>query len=110
MRMCRAVRLTYGRARPMDDGSTSQAEAISRRTDLDWVRIAAFGLLILYHVGMFYVPWDWEIKSPRIVEWLQIPMQLTSPWRLVLLFVVSGAATAFMARRLSPTTLLTSRN
>jgi hypothetical protein len=34
-----------------------------RRVDLDWVRIGAFGLLILYHVGMFYVPWSWHIKS-----------------------------------------------
>src|SRR5205814_4918369 len=30
----------------------SAAEGVSRRVDLDWVRIAAFGLLILYHVGM----------------------------------------------------------
>ena len=27
-----------------------------RSTELDWLRIAAFGLLILHHVGMFYVP------------------------------------------------------
>ncbi|MGL4291570.1 MAG: acyltransferase family protein, partial [Phreatobacter sp.] len=29
----------------------------ARRIDLDWIRIAAFGLLILYHVGMLYVTW-----------------------------------------------------
>src|SRR3954470_125398 len=84
----------------------SQPAAGERRTDLDWVRIAAFGLLILYHVGMFYVPWDWDAKSPRIVPWLQIPMQLTSPWRLVLLFIVSGAATRFMMHRLDAKALL----
>ena len=26
-----------------------------RRYDLDWLRIVVFGLLILFHVGMFYV-------------------------------------------------------
>ena len=34
-----------------------------RRYDLDWLRIAAFGLLIGYHVGMLYVPWDFHVKS-----------------------------------------------
>ena len=62
-----------------------------RLTELDWLRVAAFGLLILYHVGMFYVPWDWHVKSPQPVPALQPWMLMSSPWRLCLLFVVSGA-------------------
>ncbi len=77
------------------------AVSSDRRADLDWIRVGAFFLLILYHVGMFYVPWDWHVKSPRPVEWLEPVMQLTNPWRLTLLFLVSGAATRFMADRLS---------
>ena len=72
-----------------------------RRHDLDWIRVGAFFLLILYHVGMFYVPWDWHVKSPQPVEWLEPVMQLTNPWRLTLLFLVSGAATRFMADRIT---------
>ena len=68
-----------------------------RRYDLDWIRVGAFFLLILYHVGMFYVPWDWHVKSPHPVEALEPFMLLTNPWRLTLLFLVSGAATRFMA-------------
>jgi len=34
-----------------------------RRYDLDWLRIAAFGLLILYHVGVVFVTWDFRIKT-----------------------------------------------
>lgn len=68
----------------------------TRRHDLDWIRVGAFMLLILYHVGMFYVPWDWHVNSPRPVEALEPVMQLTSPWRLTLLFLVSGAATRFL--------------
>ena len=34
----------------------------TRRVDLDWIRIGAFVLLILYHVGMFYVTWDFHVK------------------------------------------------
>ena len=68
-----------------------------RRYDLDWIRVGAFFLLILYHVGMFYVPWEWHVKSPHPVEALEPFMLLTNPWRLTLLFLVSGAATRFMA-------------
>jgi glucans biosynthesis protein C len=69
---------------------------MERRHDLDWVRVAAFFLLVLYHVGMYYVSWDWHVKSPYASETLEPPMMLTSPWRLSLLFLVSGVATAFL--------------
>jgi glucans biosynthesis protein C len=69
----------------------------ARLTELDWVRFAAFGLLVLYHVGMYYVSWSWHVKSPRPVPGLEAWMLLLNPWRLPLLFVVSGAATALMA-------------
>ncbi|MBB3871409.1 acyltransferase family protein [Brevundimonas mediterranea] len=68
-----------------------------RRYDLDWIRVGAFMLLILYHVGMFYVPWDYHVNSPRPVEALEPIMLLTNPWRLTLLFLVSGCATRFLA-------------
>jgi hypothetical protein len=68
-----------------------------RRDDLDWIRVGAFMLLILYHVGMFYVPWDYHVNSPRPVEALEPIMMLTNPWRLTLLFLVSGCATRFLA-------------
>jgi glucan biosynthesis protein C len=70
-----------------------------RRIDLDWVRILAFGLLILYHVGMYYVTWGWHVKSPFASTTLEPLMMLSSPWRLSLLFFVSGCATAFLYAR-----------
>src|ERR1019366_8509217 len=81
-----------------------------RLTDLDWVRIGAFALLIFYHVGMFYVPWDWHVKSPRILPDLEIPMLLINPWRLLLLFIVSGAATRFMTAKMKPGALFGARS
>ena len=35
----------------------------TRRYDLDWLRIIAFGLLILYHIGMFFNTEGWHAKS-----------------------------------------------
>ena len=69
---------------------------MQRRHDIDWVRILAFGLLVFYHVGMYYVSWDWHVKSPHAGTALEPLMLLTSPWRMSLLFVVSGVATAFL--------------
>jgi peptidoglycan/LPS O-acetylase OafA/YrhL len=78
---------------------TAPAAPTARLVFLDWLRILAFGLLVLYHVGMYYVTWDWHVKSafagPAIEPW----MRLVSPWRLDLLFLISGAATSFMLAR-----------
>ena len=70
-----------------------------RRFDLDWVRIAAFALLIFYHVGMYYVTWDWHIKSAHASGAIEPLMILSAPWRLSLLFLVSGVATAYLLAR-----------
>jgi hypothetical protein len=83
--------------------------ASERRIDLDWVRISAFGLLILYHVGMLYVPWEFHIKSAHRIRELEPLMLVLNPWRLALLFLVSGAATRFMLGKLSAGQLLRSR-
>ena len=77
----------------------TQATLGERRYDLDWVRIGAFMLLILYHVGMYYVSWDWHVKSPHASHTIEPLMLLTSPWRLSLLFLVSGVATAYLLER-----------
>jgi hypothetical protein len=71
----------------------------ARLVFLDWVRTGAFGLLVLYHTGMYYVTWDWHVKSPFAGTAAEPWMLLMSPWRMDLLFLVSGAATAFMLRR-----------
>ena len=67
-----------------------------RRYDLDWLRIAAFGLLIFYHVGMLFVPWEFHIKTAHPQRWVEAPMLLLNPWRLSLLFLISGAASRFL--------------
>jgi hypothetical protein len=68
---------------------------MSRRNDIDAVRVIALCLLILYHVGMIYVAgWDFHLKSTYQAEWLQWPMLLLNRWRMPLLFAVSGIAIA----------------
>ncbi len=66
-----------------------------RRHDLDWLRVLVFGLLIIYHVGMFFVPWGWHIKNAVIYDDLRWPMIFINQWRLPILFVISGMGTYF---------------
>lgn len=76
-----------------------RAQGPARLVFLDWLRVAAFTLLVLYHVGMYYVSWDWHVKSPYATATgtaLEPLMLLTSPWRLALLFLISGAASSLM--------------
>jgi len=51
----------------------------TRRYDLDWLRVIAFGFLIFYHIGMFYVTWDWHVKSPFASDVLEPVMRLINP-------------------------------
>jgi hypothetical protein len=87
-----------------------EADFEHRRFDLDWVRTGAFLLLILYHVGMYYVTWDWHVKSPHASRAIEPLMLLTSPWRLSLLFLVSGVATAYLLERRKAAGFLRSRS
>lgn len=70
-----------------------------RRHDIDALRALAFGLVILYHLGMYYVDgWGWHIKSPHAAQWLQGPMRAVNLWRMDLVFLVSGLAIGFLRR------------
>jgi glucan biosynthesis protein C len=75
----------------------------ARRHDIDALRVIAFGLLILYHVGMFYVAeWEWHLKSVHLAEWLQAPMVFLNRWRMPLLFLLSGIAVGLFDPRRAP--------
>ncbi|MDB5438946.1 MAG: acetyltransferase [Caulobacteraceae bacterium] len=80
-----------------------------RRADLDWIRVGAFGLLIFYHISLVYAPWDWHVNSLHRYDWLRSVALVTNPWRLTLLFLVSGAAVRFMGRRRTPGQVLRAR-
>ena len=72
----------------------SKGIAMERHYGMDWLRIGAFALLILYHIGMFFVPWGWHVKTAEPLYWVTVPMLASNAWRLPLLFLVSGYASA----------------
>lgn len=71
-----------------------------RRTELDWLRVLAFGLLIFYHVGMLYVSgWDWHFKSTYQSQFLANVMMWSSQWRMSMLFFISGVTVSYLLHK-----------
>lgn len=81
-------------AEPVQTGSRS-----SRHYGMDWLRIGAFALLILYHVGLAFSNWPYEFKAARTYEWVAFPLLALNAWRLSLLFAISGYASAAVFAR-----------
>jgi peptidoglycan/LPS O-acetylase OafA/YrhL len=70
----------------------SPSPSVERRADLDWLRVLAFSLLIVYHAGMAWSGWNWHLVSADSIDWLREAMRFLNRWRMPLIFVVSGAA------------------
>lgn len=81
-----------------------KTSVVGRQFGLDWLRIGAFGLMILYHIGMFFAPWHWYVTTAHPIALLQWPMLAINPWRLSLLFLISGVASrSLLAETAEPT-------
>jgi len=76
-------------------------QQLQREHGLDWLRVFAFGLLILYHSGMAYVSWPWTVKDTQHSQALEMVMLFFNRWRLPLIFLIAGAGVAFSLRRRS---------
>ncbi|MDO1511641.1 acyltransferase [Maribacter confluentis] len=73
-----------------------------RRFDIDWLRVIAIGLLLIYHIAIIFQPWAMFIgfiKSDEFLEGLWKPMTMLNVWRIPLLFYVSGMGLYFAMRK-----------
>lgn len=62
---------------------------------LDWTRIFAFGLLILFHCALPFADIPWEIRNEERSLWLTRVIYWLHQWRLPLLFFIAGVGTHF---------------
>jgi len=73
-----------------------------RRYDVDWLRVMALGLLILYHVVVSFQPWArwiFFIQNDQPLVGLWAVMSLINVWRIPILFLVSGMGVRFAMER-----------
>ncbi|MGF7139956.1 acyltransferase family protein [Roseimarinus sediminis] len=84
-----------------------------RRNDIDWIRVIAIGLLLIYHLTLSFQPWGiffQFIQSKESIEALWIPMSLINVWRIPILFFVSGMGVFFSMRKRNWKSLLLERS
>jgi glucans biosynthesis protein C len=69
-----------------------------RRHDLDALRVMSFGTLIIYHTSLLYGTKPWLLnaeESSRVIDLIAVG---SHPWRMSLLFFISGLITASLLR------------
>lgn len=84
----------------------------TRRHDIDWLRVIAIWLLIVYHLMIGFQPFGVFIGFIQNNDkWtaLQVPMSLLSIWRIPLLFFVSGMGVSFAIRKRNWSALIKER-
>lgn len=85
---------------------------LDRRYDIDWMRVIAIALLLIYHVAIGFQPWGMMIgfiTNEKSWDALWIPMSMMNVWRIPLLFYVSGMGVYFAIRNRSWKQLLLER-
>lgn len=74
----------------------------ARRHDIDWLRILALSLLIVYHIVLSFQSWASAIRFPQndqLLEGIWPLMALVNVWRIPLLFLISGMGLRFAMER-----------
>jgi len=69
-----------------------------RKHYIDWLRVLAFGLLIIFHSWRPFDHFPWHIKNEEQNFIFDMLTMFTHGWRMFLIFLVSGAGTWFAMR------------
>ncbi len=66
---------------------------MTRQHHIDWIRVIAIGLLLVYHTAIGFQPWGLFIgfiTNNKFLQSLWAPMTMLNIWRIPILFYVSG--------------------
>jgi len=77
-------------------------ENLNRRHDIDWLRVIAIGLLLIYHTAIGFQSWGLMIgfiSNKPSWNGLWAPMSMLNIWRIPLLFFVAGMGVFFALQK-----------
>jgi glucans biosynthesis protein C len=80
-----------------------EADAMTRRYELDWLRVLLFALLVPHHVAVGFVDWGVDIygfvNNQLAGDGMTLFIYWSHSWRLPSLFMIAGIGTWFLTRR-----------
>jgi glucan biosynthesis protein C len=82
--------------------TTNPVKTITRRYDLDWLRVLAIMMVFSYHSLRFFNLEDWVVKNPTTYQALENLVNYVESWMMPLIFVVSGASVYFESLKNKP--------
>lgn len=85
---------------------------MTRRHDIDWLRVIAIALLLIYHTAIAFQPWGFMlgfITTDKPLPSLWLPMTIINVWRIPLLFYISGMGVRFASQTRTEKQLLLER-
>jgi len=69
---------------------------LTRRYDLDWLRVLAILAVFVFHCTRFFDTDDWSIKNANTYLSVQIWLEFATSWGMPLILIISGSS-AFLA-------------
>jgi glucan biosynthesis protein C len=67
-------------------------DTFNRRYELDWLRVWAIFIVLIYHSTRFFNLGDWHIKNANTFVWVEIWNVFATRWMMPLFFIISGAS------------------
>ena len=69
-----------------------EKRTVTRRYDLDWLRVLAILTVFIYHTMRFFNSESWHIKNPTTYFVVDVLETILTNWILALIFAISGAS------------------
>jgi glucan biosynthesis protein C len=69
-----------------------ETKAITRRYDLDWLRVLAILTVFIYHTTRFFNSEWWLVKNPTSYLVMDVLETTLTNWIMALIFAISGAS------------------
>jgi len=75
---------------------------VSRRYDLDWLRVMAIFAIFIFHNTRFYDTDDWAVKNSSTYLFMDGWKAFAISWGMPLILLISGASAFFALGKISP--------
>lgn len=69
-----------------------ELKTVTRRFDLDWLRVFAILTVFIYHSGRFFNSEGWHVKNPATYFAMDVWETILVNWMMPLIFLISGAS------------------